>query len=289
MVQEDDNLLLVEPCFISAGCNKTTNVSVYSESDGYLYYGANNMVAIARPFSNNVGGGVSQTLFVPGLVCDVTCISISACSNVILTGFADGSIVCWVKKGRNGDWTLLKHLKPHGSAISCLSMIIERDTLFSVSASDDGLCHIYKIAFGCDEKDDEISTVCTLSLGKNFATSCCLFPIPPTKGGVMLALGQTDCKVHLYHFNSRDAVMEDSNGFEVEHLGTLDGHENWIRSIDYRYLDGDEMGYLATAAQDYFIRIWKIDFLLRGSCHDEGDDEGDDDDDTDAQPKTSIE
>ena len=67
---------------------------------------------------------------------------------------------------------------------------------------------------------------------------------PPS---AILACGGVDSNIHLY-------VSDGSQFFE---LVSLEGHEDWVRSLSFAQDDnGDTM--LASSAQDNFIRLWKF-------------------------------
>ena len=65
-------------------------------------------------------------------------------------------------------------------------------------------------------------------------------------GDVLVACGGVDFSIHLYLLTGSKPVL------------VLKGHEDWIRSLSFKYIPVDRAIYLASASQDNRIRLWKI-------------------------------
>lgn len=65
----------------------------------------------------------------------------------------------------------------------------------------------------------------------------------------IMAIGGSDSKVHIYHSFGKSL-------FQL--CFTLDGHDNWIRSLSLILISSSVM-LVASASQDKYIRIWKLD------------------------------
>lgn len=69
-----------------------------------------------------------------------------------------------------------------------------------------------------------------------------------SQDAITLAYGGADCNVILCQLNHKNVFTE---------LFKFSGHSDWIRSIDYRYTTAETL-FIASAAQDNFIRVWKV-------------------------------
>ncbi|KAG2387405.1 hypothetical protein C9374_001737 [Naegleria lovaniensis] len=67
-------------------------------------------------------------------------------------------------------------------------------------------------------------------------------------GQIMVACGGVDFNIYLYfvHPNNTKPIL------------VLKGHEDWIRSLSFKYIEQEKAVYLASASQDNRIRIWKM-------------------------------
>lgn len=89
----------------------------------------------------------------------------------------------------------------------------------------------------------------TINVEPNIMESVALCFIPQTEIP-LLACGGVDTLIHLFIF------VNDS----FRKLLVLQGHQEWIRSLDFTECDNHEL-LLASGSQDTKIRIWKISLL----------------------------
>eukprot|EP00730_Choanoeca_flexa_P000510 TRINITY_DN10227_c0_g1_i5.p1 TRINITY_DN10227_c0_g1~~TRINITY_DN10227_c0_g1_i5.p1 ORF type:complete len:793 (+),score=117.30 TRINITY_DN10227_c0_g1_i5:2-2380(+) len=95
----------------------------------------------------------------------------------------------------------------------------------------------------------------TLNFGKHYALSLALARLAP-EGPYMLAAGLTDCKLHLFVSTTPDIPAE-GPPFSFAEVDVLSGHDDWIRALAPLEIDGSVL--VASASQDAYIRLWKIE------------------------------
>jgi len=102
--------------------------------------------------------------------------------------------------------------------------------------------------------------------------SFCFVPLPARsqlRGLLLLSVAGVDGKIHLW----LSRAPNDGNGVQFAQASALEGHENWISSLDWAILDPEESAansatapvvtvMLASASQDRHIRLWKLQVTL---------------------------
>ena len=86
----------------------------------------------------------------------------------------------------------------------------------------------------------------TLPLGVHYPLAVAVVQLPKTKS-LLMAVALTDRRIVLY-------VRDDQEPFALR--CRLDAHEDWVRALDFAVAQSDV--YLASAAQDQSIRIWRF-------------------------------
>ncbi|KAK5167827.1 Elongator subunit elp2 [Saxophila tyrrhenica] len=158
----------------------------------------------------------------------------------IITGAADNTIRIWKQTDGTSTFVQEQCLEEHKGSVNVVSVLPDRD-LF-VSGAADGTVRIW------DALGDEARLVQTMTLKPRYLPlACALFELGD--GAIVLAVAGTSSSIQLY-FRDVDAA-------EFKLQATLTGHEGWIRSLDFvQEYTGDLL--LASASQDKFIRLWRI-------------------------------
>ncbi|CAG8580109.1 9871_t:CDS:10 [Paraglomus occultum] len=250
--------------FIGIGCNKVAQVAAWAKN-GLVAFGANNFVALYYP-TNPEARGVVVTL--GGHTACVNCVDFinrgdeKEQTNVaIVSGSADRTARIW-KKTSAGKYVSSAVLLGHSGSINTLgvvrarSILTERDIVATGSA--DGTIKIWERTIE-NETEDKVECLQTIDCGTKYPLALAITYLPNTQ-----AAGGTERRVVLY-------ITID--GKFVESI-SLQGHENWIRSLSfasaassisvsnespknaYAIHDGDLL--LASASQDKYVRLWKI-------------------------------
>lgn len=216
---------------LSIGCNAVTHVVSWS-TDGVLAYGASNAVAIYDPTAQF---GVETTLM--GHTARVTAVRWLG-SETLVSGSSDASLRLWRKMG--GRWQMVQTIQDHTKSISTIAVYDG----YLVSGAMDGTIILYRYeAGGLLQQRQIISYKPALPLALAIAR------LPGTES-LILAVGGTTTKISIYASTKED-------GGTLELKANLPGHEDWIRAFDF--LEDDGTLLLASASQDRYIRLWRID------------------------------
>lgn len=221
---------------ISVGCNAVTNAVAWSP-DGLLAFGANRTIAIYDPSSSF---GVHATLI--GHTSRVTVVRWFN-AHTILSGSSDSTVRIW-RTQEDGDWTCVQTIQDHTRSISSIAVC---DRYF-VSTSMDGTFNIYSCS-----GTNEAQSLQSVSYKPSIPLSVAMAKLPGSESYV-LAIGGTSSIICLYGSVDSEA---NSGGLQVELKAKLPGHEDWIRSFDF--VAENETLLLASASQDRYIRLWRID------------------------------
>ncbi|MCO5578076.1 hypothetical protein L7F22_031914 [Adiantum nelumboides] len=174
----------------------------------------------------------------------------------LLSGSADGIIILWAYHFSENKWKSIQQVpNSHLKGVSCIAglMLSPCEALFA-SCSSDCTVRVWRATL-----PSEIGGECKLSFlqciatGSRAVVAVSLAQLPNSANGVLLAMGGLDNNIRL-HCGMRDGKFAPSC--------ILKGHQDWVRSLDFAYNVLDEAAgqviYLASAAQDRNIRIWKI-------------------------------
>ncbi|GAV02117.1 hypothetical protein RvY_12719 [Ramazzottius varieornatus] len=91
--------------------------------------------------------------------------------------------------------------------------------------------------------------VTSVNFGRGLILDLDITNIPGSKHH-LLACGADDGKVHLY------SLSAETN--ECQKLTALEGHEDWVRSVEFSALDDSGSVHLLSASQDCTVRLWTI-------------------------------
>lgn len=241
----------VETHYISSGCNRTSHCADWGKN-GLICFGSCRAVAVYQPECCNKPARILQTAV--HHKDRVNCVSwIKTCHRTIESdvGLVSGSVDCTavVWNYSNNKLHPVAVLKNHSGPVNAVSAICIKTqnsgevsmTTYIATSSADSTVNIWK-----KSGDGEFLLYHTQKFGTGFVLDLCFTVIPNTQVP-LLACGCDDHKVHLF-------VEQDEKFVRVI---SLQGHEDWIRAVDFAIDDSGDI-LLASAAQDYFIRLWRI-------------------------------
>nr|XP_011412948.2 elongator complex protein 2 [Crassostrea gigas] len=241
----------VEPFYISCGCNRTPHCLDWASS-GVICFGASHAVAIYYPEGYANGHGtISQTLIKHSdRVNCVKWISNSnrqLCDERFVSGSVDKTAIVW-KKEKDGQYKAAAVLDFHSGPITIVNglELTNQNVTYVVTGSTDS-----QIMIWMDLGTNEFSPLQSISFGSGFVLDISLVCLP-SEEVPLLACGCDDHKVHIY------ALQDDFKIFQTfSKVISLQGHEDWVRAVDFCVEDGGDI-MLASAGQDYLIRIWRL-------------------------------
>ncbi|KAF9192097.1 Elongator subunit elp2 [Haplosporangium sp. Z 11] len=267
--------------YISVGCNRLTQALAWG-ADGLAAFGAYHSVALYYPMDSE-RKGVRATL--QGHSSRVNCVAflnrgqeLDQTNVAILSGSADKTIRVWkkAKAGAQGqqEYICSAVLEGHTGSVITIGVLRAKSILSDkdlfATGSGDGTIKIWERK-EMDDTNDEVNCIQTIQVGKKYPQSIAISYLPNTTVPIM-AVGSTDNRINIY-------VMQ-SNQFEK--VLSLQGHDNWVRSLDFATFTKDEDAaasegnnvdnrntshhhtlqdgdlLLASGSQDKYIRIWRI-------------------------------
>lgn len=181
-------------------------------------------------------------------------------SQIIFSGSADKIIRIWrAQPSAPFEFKSVAALEGHGSSINCLAVF--KDTNIIASGSADSTIKIWQLNIQEDGLD--VKLLQTIQTNPRFfPLALVLHRLPGTEDLVLAAAG-TKSTVHVY---------VTSRGDQFRHQATLTGHEGWIRSLaitQEKSVAGSDL-LLASASQDKYIRLWRINKTKKKSESKEG-------------------
>ncbi|KAJ9119509.1 hypothetical protein QFC22_003217 [Naganishia vaughanmartiniae] len=264
----------INPDYISVGCNRFSNIC---DTDGasQVAFGAGRCVALWNT-ADPTKRGIYQTL--PSHTAQISCLKYltpvdpRSRKQVIVTGDEAGTIKIWIPSsaspGQNltqgktvdgpaPEFMVAQSVEAHGASVSALGQCSISDTeALILSGGSDAVVH-------------------TLNLGGRLPLDMALHKLPGSDV-YMLALATTERKIHIY----TTSPITSQAPISFTRSLVLEGHEDWIRSLDFavfpKLSDGDldspaatpvegEDLMLASGSQDGYIRLWRVTELSQSS------------------------
>lgn len=264
-------MISVTPEYIAIGGNRHPAAGDWDPGDsGLLAFGANNHVAIWNP---KVGTSVTQpqvlssywrsliiskdprTRGIKALLTGhtdlVNCVKFfpveALHQPVIISGSVDKSIRLWISDPESP--TGFKAggvIAQHEGSVNCIDVLTHSD-LF-VSGSADASVRTWRLKVHHDTNFD-IELLQSISFAPKLIPLCVSLAHLPDSS-VVLAVGGTRATVKV--------LVQQSSIFNE--VATLTGHEGWIRSLAFVEESGhaDADLVLASASQDKYIRLWRL-------------------------------
>lgn len=225
--------------FISIGSNSYSSVSdsgVLKSGASIIAYGAAKYVALWVPHTT-----LRNMLL--GHNSEVTTVRFSAAKDNdsirLVSGDALGNIRIWKEISNNSDipeFECIQEISDHSKSISCITL----NSNSLATCSVDQTCKIYTIT------NTGVTFRQTLSFD-NFYPLAIKLSEPTEFGCSFMFVGGSSKKLHVFA----------SHGNEFKQSAILPGHEDWIKDIDVKFIGN--IGWVASASQDKYIRIWKIE------------------------------
>ncbi|XP_069111891.1 elongator complex protein 2-like [Argopecten irradians] len=239
----------VSTCYISCGCNRSPHSADWGPN-GLICYSTCHSIAIYQP--QGYGDGIARVLCtLTGHKNKVNCVAWVRKANpsddgrdeCLVSGSVDTTAIVWRKQ--RDKYEAIATLKGHTGPINSVAGL--------TVPSEDGASSTYIVTTSADSQvkvwrktgEGDYVLLQTLSYGTGFALDVALTVIPKTNLPV-LACGCDDQKIRI--------LLQDDQFTKVI---SLQGHEDWIRAVDFTTDDNGDL-LLASAAQDHFIRIWRI-------------------------------
>ncbi|KAB8267659.1 6PF2K-domain-containing protein [Aspergillus minisclerotigenes] len=238
--------------YISVGGNRHPAAADWDIQSGVLAFGADNNVALWYPKDKSQRGVYSLLV---GHTDKVNAVRFYTCpttgTKLLITASADHTIRIWrAVTGTYLHFTLAQILEGHTSSINTIAVSDGADLVASGAA--DGSVKIWRIMLQGEGTKSELLTTIVMK-PRFFPLALALKPLQ-ADGPMILAVAGTTNIIHAY-------ILEDPLGDTSFRLAAvLSGHEAWVRSLSFTRDKQSKTGdiLLASASQDKYIRLWRI-------------------------------
>ncbi|RAQ46776.1 RNA polymerase II Elongator subunit [Aspergillus flavus] len=238
--------------YISVGGNRHPAAADWDIQSGVLAFGADNNVALWYPKDKSQRGVYSLLV---GHTDKVNAVRFYTCpttgTKLLITASADHTIRIWrAVTGTYLQFTLAQILEGHTSSINTIAVSDGADLVASGAA--DGSVKIWRIMLQGEGTKSELLTTIVMK-PRFFPLALALKPLQ-ADGPMILAVAGTTNIIHAY-------ILEDPLGDTSFRLAAvLSGHEAWVRSLSFTRDKQSKTGdiLLASASQDKYIRLWRI-------------------------------
>ncbi|AQZ11640.1 ELP2 (YGR200C) [Zygosaccharomyces parabailii] len=224
--------MILEATFI--GANRQNQVSDVNKT-ATVAFGAGKTIALWDPICE-IPRGVYATL--KGHNSEVTCVKFIPNTDFMVSASEDHHVKIWEFSSLECVQTI-EHYRH-----SIVSLAVWEKMI--VVGSADGLISLWVL------EDGQFILNYEFSICKGFLPLS-LSVINIQDDGFLLAVGGTKTKVFIYSF-----VLSGTRIENFQSAAELEGHEDWIKSLAFRYKDSPGECLLATGSQDRYIRLWKV-------------------------------
>ncbi|KAE8146412.1 6PF2K-domain-containing protein [Aspergillus avenaceus] len=238
--------------YISVGGNRHPAAADWDVQTGVLAFGADNNVALWDPQDDSQRGVYSLLV---GHTDKVTAVRFYTCPTtgykLLVTASADHTVRLWKSITKDSRQFILAQIfESHTSSVNTIAVSDGTDLV--VSGAADGTVKIWRIIVqGGNARGELLRTISTKP--RFFPLALALTPLQPN-GPLVMAVAGTVNIVQIY-------VAEDTSGIpDFQVAAVLSGHEAWIRSLSFTQDKQGKAGdlLLASASQDKYIRIWRL-------------------------------
>ena len=227
--------------FISIGANRQPHASDYNRERDIVAYGSGRSIAIWADCTKSTSKVVGT---INGHEKMVTSVKFLA-DDILVSGSADSSIRVWrlLTFDKGVRYECIDTVNPSSKSITALAVHKATNTIVSGSAAGEITVFRFK-----DDNNNKLSMESKQTINDRFYPLC--LAIHQLQDTLIIAVGGT--LNHVYIFTNYQTG-------EFELGAMLEGHENWVRSLDFTNdctIKGDVL--LASASQDRYIRLWRI-------------------------------
>ncbi|KAL9045575.1 MAG: hypothetical protein Q9214_001406, partial [Letrouitia sp. 1 TL-2023] len=246
--------------FIAVGGNRYPEAADWDSLTGLVAYGAGENIALWRPSVHRFVGldgrfGILSLL--RGHDANVTTIKFLPFVNngkrALLSGSGDCTVRLWQgDSSASGVFENVKSVTAHRGSVNCLAVSPHRPIFASGSA--DATVKLWKASFMDGAWDH--SLLQTINLVPKFLPLSLALSYLDGDDSV-LAIGGTKRSLDIYSTEQKDTFT-----YQI----SVTGHENWIRSLAIQpetQVNGPDR-LLASASQDKYVRLWRIQRLTTG-------------------------
>lgn len=243
-----------ELSFISIGCNRIAGCSQWGKNNIFAY-AAQKFVALYDPIKNKV---IATLKGHSERVNGVRWIPHDSDSNFghehqLVSVGVDGLLIVWTLNKESFQYESHQVLKNHSQSVTSVSVISNTECSFIGCTSADGTVSIWSRGNSSNSESFVLNSV--LSFGNKMMESCALSFLPNSSIPCVVT-GGLDFVIHVYL--PTNTINQEYT--EFKQACVLQGHEDWIRAMEFTTLD-DGSVMLASASQDYRVRLWKFSKL----------------------------
>ncbi|CAB4256451.1 similar to Saccharomyces cerevisiae YGR200C ELP2 Subunit of Elongator complex, which is required for modification of wobble nucleosides in tRNA [Maudiozyma barnettii] len=231
----------IEQKAIFVGANQQNQTSDYNKQLRIVAFGAGRTVALWNPLDKSYHG-ITQTL--KGHESTVTCVRFIHNTEYMVSTSEDCHIKIWKFKG--SEWNCVQTITQYSQTIVALGVL---EGVIAIGCAN-GMVSLWY------EHDSEDSTD-AFQLGEEFEVEKNVLPLSLSlskveKNKYLLAVGGTNIHVFIYSF------ILDNGIINCKKQAKLEGHEDWVKSLAFRYQETPGDYLLCSGSQDRYIRIWRI-------------------------------
>ncbi|SMN17710.1 similar to Saccharomyces cerevisiae YGR200C ELP2 Subunit of Elongator complex, which is required for modification of wobble nucleosides in tRNA [Maudiozyma saulgeensis] len=231
----------IEQKAIFVGANQQNQTSDYNKQLGIVAFGASKTIALWNPLDKDCHG-ITQTL--KGHDSIVTCVRFIHNTNYMVSTSEDCHIKIWRLK--ENEWNCIQTITKYTQTIVALGVL---EGVVAIGCAN-GMVSLWY------EKETEDNTD-TFQLGEEFEVEKNVLPLSLSisnveKNKYLLAVGGTNIHVFIYSFILDNGIKN------CQKQAKLEGHEDWVKSLAFRYQETPGDYLLCSGSQDRYIRIWRI-------------------------------
>ncbi|XP_053966015.1 elongator complex protein 2 [Anastrepha ludens] len=231
----------------SAGCNPTPHCADWGDN-GLIVFGAHHSVAVLDPNHNGSAKIISTYIGHESRVNTVHWLRLSPSAPE--TYFISGSDDCYAYIWQFDRLCEGGHFEPlqHKSPVTNMSSIYLSSNKWLIATAAEQIVSLWTFNTLGVELIQAICNINSYVFGLKVSRL-------PSSEQLLLAYGNEKGNVVIWAQNNPlKSKSTDPDPFRMVH--NLTGHEDWVRALDF-IKDGDDL-LLASAAQDNFIRLWRI-------------------------------
>lgn len=266
--------------FISIGCNRVpgclATMKYCQKLKGLFAYGANHVIALGWPaiscdfqtcHSSDIpleatisSSGIQRTL--NGHSSRVNQVKFVDTNKEkfsfsgLVSACAAGELIFWKLESTDRTFSSVvpnARIQAHAGGIECLDlMILDTGRVLVLTAGADETVKTWLLTEA--ESGIQWTLLQEIKLSSVLATTLSLSgPLKMECGTeyAILAIATTNNQVQMY-----SSLLKEPRGTLFNFLGNAQGHEGWVRTIDFTFQKGQLI--MATGSMDKYIRIWRV-------------------------------